>query len=253
MPFLDLFEVNYSKAYFLPEMQEFRTEKGVKLHFKSNAENYHFDLFASSDQFVGTMNSGQIVGENDTLFFERTQNNEIVNYTFNLTSEYNSNPTTFEFQTHPSLGLPLTLTTLPNESYSGQGSFTLVDGIRGTLPWKGHEWLGFDTSLITFELDLLETKKLQSLKLGYLTDHNSWIHAPNDIEIYVSKSSRRNWKKLKINNKNFNNNEITLELKGKAQLLKVILKSVPFIPEGMPGEGNTPWTFLDEIIVNTMP
>jgi hexosaminidase len=253
MPFLDQYQVNYSKAYFLPEMEVFRTDNGVKIHFKSNADNYHFDLFAASDQTVGTMNTGQIVGETDTLFFERTENDDVFNYRFSLTSEYNSKPTTFEFQTHPSLGLPIKLTSLPNERYCGQGSLTLVDGIHGSLPWKGHEWLGFDTTEITFESDLLESKKLKSLELGYLSDHNSWIHAPSEIEIYGAKSSNKKWKKLKITSIDFKDNVINSQLKGKAQLLKVIIKSLPKIPEGMPGEGNIPWTFLDEIIINTKP
>jgi hypothetical protein len=151
------------------------------------------------------------------------------------------------------LGLPIKLTSLPNERYCGQGSLTLVDGIHGSLPWKGHEWLGFDTTEITFESDLLESKKLKSLELGYLSDHNSWIHAPSEIEIYGAKSSNKKWKKLKITSIDFKDNVINSQLKGKAQLLKVIIKSLPKIPEGMPGEGNIPWTFLDEIIINTKP
>lgn len=253
MTILDKYNVNYSKAYFFPEMEVLQSVDGVKLHFNANYENYHFDLFATSDQSIGTMNSGQIIGEADTLFFERTQNNNIVNYKFNLTSEYNTNPTTFEFQTHPSLGLPMTFTTLPNERYSGQGDITLVDGIHGSLPWKGHEWLGFDTSEITFEVNLLQLKRIQSLKLGYLIDHNSWIHAPNTIVIYGSKNSKKKWKKLKMNSINFIDNTINVDTTGKVHYLKIVLKSLETIPEGMSGEGNIPWTFLDEIIINTMP
>ncbi len=253
MAFLERYNVNFSKAYFNPEMQVFRHEKGVKVHFKANTDNYKFDLFTNSDQILDPLEKIKTVGVKDTLVFERTTKNENVDYSFSLASQYNPEQISFKFQSHPSLGLPINLLTLPNERYCGQGSLTLVDGINGSLPWKGHEWLGFDTSQIEFEVDLLELKNLESLNLGFLTDHNSWIHAPDALEIFGLKSSKKKYKRIKIQRILFNDNNVSLSFSTKARYLKVIIKSLPKIPEGMPGEGNVPWTFLDEIIINTKP
>jgi hexosaminidase len=253
MSFLDKYNVNYSKSYFLPEMEVFRVDNGVKLHFKANTDNYYFDLFKTSDQNFKVEDSELILGKNDTLFIERTKIGEVVNYLFNLTSEFNQNPTVFKLQAHNALGLPIDLLTLPNDRYSGKGAITLNDGIRGSLPWKGHEWLGFDTSEIDFQIDLLGLKKLNSLQLGFLIDHNSWIHAPNAIEIYGAKTSRKKWKRINTKGTHYNENVINVLFSGKVRYLKITVKSLSAIPEGFPGEGNVPWTFLDEIIVNTMP
>jgi hexosaminidase len=253
MTFLDRYNVNYSKAYFLPEMEVYRADNGIDLHFKANTVDYHFDLFESLEQNLGITNSEQILGPNDTLCIERTKNGEVVNYRFNLTSEFNQNPTVFILQAHNALGLPIDLITLPNDRYSGNGALTLVDGIRGSLPWKGHEWLGFDTSEIILQLDLLEVKKVNSLNLGYLTDHSSWIHSPNSIQLYGAKSLKKKWKRINEKNSSQNEDNINIEFLSKVRFLKIVVKSLTMIPEGFPGEGNIPWTFLDEIIVNTTP
>jgi hypothetical protein len=96
-------------------------------------------------------------------------------------------------------------------------------------------------------------KKLNSLQLGFLIDHNSWIHAPNAIEIYGAKTSRKKWKRINTKGTDYNENVINVLFSGKVRYLKITVKSLSAIPEGFPGEGNVPWTFLDEIIVNTMP
>ena len=36
----------------------------------------------------------------------------------------------------------------------------LLDGQYGIRPWKGHEWIGFDTSTIVFEIELPKSKKI---------------------------------------------------------------------------------------------
>ena len=45
------------------------------------------------------------------------------------------------------------LVTIPHPKYNHNGSLNLVDGIKGSLPWKGSEWLGFNTSDVEIILD----------------------------------------------------------------------------------------------------
>jgi len=252
IPFLQKFNVNFSRAYFYPEMLVKRDNAGLKVHFKSSIDNYHFDLFSQSSESFPAFSGGQVVGMTDTLLFERTNNQEIINYTFKLSSEFDINSSVFKFKTHPSIGLPLELITQPNPRYNGNGSLTLVDGISGALPWKGHEWLGFDTSEIKFEVDLFENKSISSVTIGFLSDTASWIYPPKSIEIFVLKKNDK-WKKLKVQSIVFSDRELKAGLKGKGRKIKFILKNDTLIPEGLPGEGNVPWTFLDEVIITYLP
>jgi len=254
--YLRRYNVNYSNAMFYPQMEIRQKVKGVQIHFKGVEENYHFDLFATSDEKNSTMNSGQVVGEKDSLFFERTSGEKVVNYKFKLLSENSTEPTTFNLKVHPSLGLPVELITQPADRYKGNGGFTLTDGIVGGKPWKGNEWLGFKEQEIEFKVDLGEIKVIEAFDINFLKDEGSWIHYPSLVRISVSKNGKK-WKYLKDSDLDFNSNEIskgkTLDfgknIGKKARYVKFLVTTFDEIPDGLPGEGNVPWTFIDELIL----
>jgi hexosaminidase len=236
---------------FYPQMEVSASGNGLNIHFKSGEPNYHFDLFTRSDEKVPTMNGGQIVGEKDTLYFERTKGNKQVNYTFRVSSENLSDPSTFKLKVHPSIGLPVELVTKPDSRYKGKGGLTLVDGIKGGKPWKGHEWLGYDTTHIEFIVDLGKLSAIKGYEIGFLQDEGSWIHTPERVEAYYSKNKKK-WKKvskvdamdpLKVSE------EFTQHFYYKGRYLKLVVQPMKSIPVSSPGEGNIPWTFIDELII----
>lgn len=251
LKYLQRFDVNYSKALFYPEMEISKKLNGLNVHFKAARQDYHFDLFTNSDAVMGTMDGGQVVGRTDSLYFERTTGSKEVNYTFKLLSEYDPTPTIFKLKMHPSIGLPIELITAPNDRYKGNGGFTLVDGIKGTRPWKGNEWLGFDTNRIEIIVDLEKKSLIKEVKMGFLSDESSWIHLPESVEIYYSKNKKK-WKK--IGNVDAMapisiSEDFSRHFYNKGRYVKVIINSKTTISAGLPGEGNQPWTFIDELII----
>lgn len=254
--YLQRYNVNYSKAMFYSQMEVTPKLNGVNVHFKGAEPNYHFDLFTKSDDVMPSMSGGQIVGEKDSLYFERTTGDKVVNYSFKLMSENVTDPSDFKLKVHPSLGLPIELITPLNERYKGKGAFTLVDGIIGATPWKGNEWLGFQETEIEFIVDLQKKAKVSAYEINFLEDQGAWIYLPSQVCIEVSKKGKR-WKSIKnagiIPNSGTTRKGDHLlfrsHINRKARYVKVTITSVEKIPDGKPGEGNVPWTFLDEIIL----
>jgi hypothetical protein len=150
----------------------------------------------------------------------------------------------------PTLGLPVKLITLPNKRYNN-GDLTLVDGNYGALPWKGNEWLGYDTSEIIIEIDLLKQQKIKGLELSFLKDEGSWIHLPSSITI--SKSDGKKSKTILGNNSNsqvsFTESKQFVPFYRKVSKLRITIHSKPKIEPGLAGEGHQPWTFIDEILL----
>jgi hexosaminidase len=150
----------------------------------------------------------------------------------------------------PTLGLPVKLITLPNQRYNN-GDITLVDGNYGTIPWKGNEWLGYDTSEIIIEIDLLKPQKIKGLELSFLKDEGSWIHLPTSIT--VSKSEGKKSRTILGNKTNsqvsFIESKQFVPFSRKVSKLRITIHSKSKIEPGLAGEGHQPWTFIDEIRV----
>jgi hexosaminidase len=256
LKYMSRYNINYSKAFFYPKMELTPKLNGVNIHFKSGEPNYHFDLFIKSDEIHPALSGGQVIGEKDSLYFERTSDSKVVNYTFKLSSEFTTEPSVYNFTVHPALELPVNLTTQPSAKYSGSGPSTLVDGIIGCKPWKGNEWLGFQEQEIEMIFDLKKYSKIDSLEIGFLEDEGSWIHYPNLVRFSVSKKGKK-WKYLKDSNMALNSKNIkkgrnlpfSANIGSKGRFVKVIITTFDVIPQGMPGEGNIPWTFMDEIMI----
>jgi hypothetical protein len=126
-----------------------------------------------------------------------------------------------------------------------------VDGIKGSKPWKGHEWLGYDTTYIELIADMSKISTITGFEIGFLKDDGSWIQCPEKVDAYYSKNNKK-WKKIK-NSDTVGLSKITEEFKlnflCKGRYLKLVVKPFSKIPLGYPGEGNVPWTFIDELII----
>ena len=126
-----------------------------------------------------------------------------------------------------------------------------MDGNYGALPWKGNEWLGYDTSEIIIEIDLLKPQKIKGLELSFLKDEGSWIHLPTSITV-----SKLEGKKSKTIFGNTTNSQVSfieskqfLPFSRKVSKLRITIHSKTKIEPGLAGEGHQPWTFIDEILL----
>lgn len=256
LKYLQRYEVNYSKALFYSQMELTPKNKGINVHFKGAEPNYQFSLLTKFAEGEAVNSKNQLVENKDSLYFERTTGDKVIDYSFELKSDGVAEPSFFEVKVHPAIGLPITLLTQPNERYKGKGSFTLVDGIIGATPWKGSEWLGFQEQEIEFKVDLQKTATVSGFEINFLEDHGSWIHLPNLVRVKISKNGKK-WKYLKPADIQIYSSTVTKgkhlkftsTINRKARFVHFVISTFDVIPEGEPGEGKVPWTFIDELII----
>lgn len=153
----------------------------------------------------------------------------------------------FEYTSHLALGKKVEFITPLNDKYNHNGTLGLTDGVVGKKPWKGSEWLGFNTDTVEFVLDLGKKTAFSQVEIGTLHDPGSWIYRPVHYRIEASKNKK---KFQLVEDKKLDTNEILVQKKMKSRYLRVVIVNVSKIPAGMTGAGFTPWTFLNEIILS---
>lgn len=236
--------VNFSRALFYPSSKLVPTKTGMKLYVKDEDQTQDFQLnYKNGD-------NGNIISKTirdlDSMDFNRTEGSTVEKITVELTSPLLKDPAKQVIYRHPALGLPITFITKPSPQYSSNGSLTLVDGVYGKLPWKGYEWLGFDTSTIEFVVDLTQKSTIEGASIHFLDDTNSWIYAPENCEISISKNGKK-WSKPTGLTLDKSTVKFQFNQKMNGRYVKFHIKNRTKIPVGSNGEGNTPWTFIDEI------
>ncbi len=144
---------------------------------------------------------------------------------------------------HKALGAQIVFQTPPSPKYDN-GSLTIVDGQLAARPWKGHEWLGFESDSVSFDLVFEKPIKVKEIRIHTLHDPNSWIWAAQTYMITLNKYGCGNGIADGYSTDEF----IQIEVKDKhVKQIHVTLYGISKIPSGEPGAGNTPWLFLDEI------
>ncbi len=243
--FLERNDVNYARSIHQPQLEISRKKNGINVHFKGMGDDYHFTV--STKEIGGySMSGGQAMGVNDTLFFEKAPwgtDPKIIQTS--VLDEAGRSSLVNRFVLHSNLGAEIEMVTQPHPKYNHNGSLNLVDGIIGTLPWKGSQWLGFDTSYVEFIVDLGEEKDISSVELGFLDQNGSWIYLPEQITVQVSKNSK--WCLKKKYTTKVESTDPTLLLNTSGRYVRVRIEAMEQIPIGQEGGGNTPWTFIDEI------
>ncbi|MFN5415838.1 MAG: beta-N-acetylhexosaminidase [Flavobacteriia bacterium] len=240
IPLLQKKNVNFSKAIFYPEIKTY--VKGKNLCYEINSKTT-FDA-----QITGYDSKTVTKTKNFVYKIPLKNYNMINNWTLNLSSYLNDeiiSKQDFAYIIHDNLGRQINFITPPNKKYAFNKELALADGIQGRIPWNSSEWLGFDTSTIVLEMDLGKEMNLEFLDLSFLNDISSWIHVPESIDIAIA-TEKGNWeivKKFSLGKSN------ALNVNQDVRFLRLIIHTKSKIPEGNPGAGYTPWTFMDEIIL----
>jgi hypothetical protein len=150
------------------------------------------------------------------------------------------------------LGAKVNFITKPSPKYF-DSDVILVDGQFGSRPWKGSEWTGFDTDSIVIEVDLGKKQKIKGIELSFLQDEGSWIHAPEMISIETI--SPKNGISMgmaqspPLDGYAPYPEKWEFDFKSKVEKIRFTIYGIGVIPMGLPGEGNLPWTFIDELII----
>lgn len=216
-PFLDKIGVNYSKTILKPKITQKRTNEGIEIKAESQDKTEIKSIIRIKKGI-----------ELDTVKFE----NKLL--------------PPIQISNSKALGAKIEYITKPNKRYDN-GDLILVDGQFGSRPWKGNEWIGFDTSVIIIEIELEKKQKINEVEISFLNDVNSWIHLPNTFTVETVGLRKDHG----FGKSDFENSEKRSfkELNIKAKRLRFTIYCDEIIPENLPGAGNKPWTFIDEIIV----
>ena len=226
-----ILNTNVSLSFMKPSFKFNRVPNGISLgfEFKDTSESVVVSSFNSHD--------GVWLDHNKTIDFKRTTKN---------TSEHKLTffspccADSLSIIEHQGLGAKVTYITPPNSRYDS-GDLTLVDGQFGARPWRGYQWVGFDTNTIELKVDLEERRKIKSLELGCLYEPSSWIHLPNEVKITTDSGRTKSV--------NIASERTVIRFGNKTQTLRLQITGPKTIPVGFPGEGSSPWIFMDEIIV----
>lgn len=236
--------VNYARSIHQPKLEISRVKNGINVHFKGVESDYRYTVLTaqSNGRTIGELS----MGKTDSLSILRGGGLANPAELRTTVMEVNGKKSLdVYFIVHSILGVNIEMITEPNPKYNHNGSLNLVDGIKGVLPWKGSQWLGFDTSYVEFIVDLGSTRTITNVNLGFLDQNGSWIYLPETVTIQVAKKANGRFKKEHI--KEVNASDFTISLKEKGRFVKVIIHAMEVIPEGREGGGFTPWTFIDEI------
>ena len=135
----------------------------------------------------------------------------------------------------------------PDDRYTAFGPVTLVDGLKGDVTSHKNGWLGFNKTELSFQLSLPEPVQIDTLIIGFYHNHNQWIHAPSIqlIELVGENNENINHRILSRTGNHQNSYLVMQPFTAKNLHIK-IYNTLP-IPQGLPGEGNVPWVFIDEI------
>lgn len=222
-PFLSSQKVNFSKAALKPELKTMRGKNGGIEIQKVPAK--------------GLDKQPEILN----IIYPTKKKTKVVG----LQIEQGSGlaPKQLQVIQHKALGAQIVYQTSPSPKYDN-GSLTIVDGQLGARPWKGNEWLGFESDSVSFDIVFDKPIKVKEIRIHTLHDPNSWIWAAQTYNISFSKIGVANGI---VDGYSTDDTIVIDNIKEKTQKVYVVIYGLSKIPQGQPGAGNTPWLFLDEI------
>lgn len=226
-----LHNTHVSLSFMKPAMKFKRISNGISLEFELK------DTTESVIASTGLKEEGIRFTHGMKLIFNRPKK-KIKNESYAFFSSCCKDSLTV--MAHRGLGSKVTYITAPNDRYNS-GDLTLVDGQFGARPWRGYQWIGFDTSIIEIAVDLGKKTKIKTLTLGFLYEPSSWIQLPKEVTVKFENGKQKTVTVSSEKPKIF--------LKGKSQHITFIIKGPTQIPKGFPGEGNQPWFFVDEVLI----
>lgn len=149
-------------------------------------------------------------------------------------------------------GKKVQLLTEPAKNYSGQGGFTLVDGVQNErgMP-RSFEFLGFKGNNLEAIIDLGKIQLIKSIALHSFEQQASWIYLPKEVSFYSS-ADGKNFKLIQtVSEPTLMDNNISYKASKllKTRYIKVLAQNKGIIPDGQPGAGNPAWLFADEVEV----
>lgn len=146
----------------------------------------------------------------------------------------------------------ITLHPAPHAHYAGKGAETLKDLSKGSINFrKDAAWLGFQNEIVVVKINFPGPTRVSNVKLGVLTDHNSWIFAPRSVQVLANEKVIGN-SSMPEPTERAKPSSAFIEMdveKGMYKELSIEIKALKAIPDWHEGKGTPPWIFIDEILI----
>ncbi|MCW3787092.1 discoidin domain-containing protein [Plebeiibacterium sediminum] len=142
-----------------------------------------------------------------------------------------------------------------SSAYPSQGASSVTDGIMGSTVFKDGNWLGFTTSDVTFTIDMGVRTEINSITPHFLSDANSGIFLPKEIEVQFSDDGKNYMDIETYTNQSVSKRGepylVPMEIKcnKQARFVKLKIKTFGKIPEGYLFKGTDSWMFMDEVMI----
>lgn len=144
----------------------------------------------------------------------------------------------------------------PSFKYSGSGSQTLVDGLKGSTNHRDGLWQGFNGKDLEITIDLGKVQEISSVTGSFFQRERSWIFLPKGMEVKLSENGKDFSKPFSIKN------DIEPKTEGaflhelqvsfpaqKARFIKLKAHNLGTCPPWHRGAGDDAWLFVDEVVV----
>ena len=115
----------------------------------------------------------------------------------------------------------------------------------GNTPGKAA--IGWDLTQIRYSFPSILGKitAFSHLHISFLEDQGSWIYYPKELIVETSTDGMNS----NATNRIMHIREWLLAKEVQSKVIRVTVINDSKIPQGKPGAGNTPWTFIDEIMI----
>jgi predicted alpha-1,2-mannosidase len=149
----------------------------------------------------------------------------------------------------------ITVLSKVNSMYTAGGPEALIDGIEGTVNWRGGDWQGYYNQDLEAVVDLQTTKLVKHLGVHVLQDVSPWILYPKEVIFYSSEDGKNFTEVARVQNTKpqemgpAETQEIGTDLNLQARYIKIKAVNGGKLPAWHESAGNPSHLFIDEIIV----
>lgn len=240
-----LWGTNYSNAYYdiQANLAPAPGNKGVQLQLGSKDKTGKMMYGIGGVHFAKNYTAPVTISENASVTALYYKDNQLVD------------SLTLDLKISKATGKKITYITKPLEGYTGNGAFTLVDGIineKGIA--RSNEFVGYRGKNMQAIIDLGFSQKIDSVLVHAITSGGSRVRQPESMEVAVS-SDGKSYKTVTATSSFAS----TVPGKGivkvslpntSTRFVKITVKPIMKIAEGEQGVGEQALMFLDEIEIN---
>ncbi len=240
--------IRYSKGNFKVDIKP--VVENNKLFIELDTDQVGAVIYYTTDGSAPSINSIKyekpfVVNSSMTVKAITVLNNKILS----------AKPAEQAFTFNKATGKTISYTNANSSHYRANGANTLIDGFRGTKD-IGKEWHGFNENDLIATIDLGANTSISSITLGCIQNWSQWIFLPQYVKFEISqdgvifKEIKTETNFIAASKKDVRIKDFTARFaQQKANFVRVTAKNFKRCPKGHPGEGQSAWLFVDEIMI----